>query len=350
MGKRLYDHLLLRGDPAGVTIYFLLMRIYLYTALLLLSGCGQESVVFPDGENAKTPIIIDADTANEVDDLFALAGALGHTSANDSIRLVGITSAQFHRSPLAGRATVLESQRINEDLIRLTGREDVALRVGSNLPLMNDSVPAVSAASAFIIEEAYRAPAGTKLQLFVLGSCTNAASAVLQDPGIIDRLHVRYLGFWHDQEANVFDKKEFNSGNDTFAVNVLLDTPGLEFTVMTATTSQHLVFDRDSVNLALASAGRLGHYLRRRWDIYDRWWTDEDPEKQNWIMWDVALIEAYFHPDLAKVEQRLSPPENTARQIGVYTNIRRSEMEAGFWSAFPLEGSSAAKSLPSPSR
>ena len=43
----------------------------------------------------KIPLIIDADTANEVDDLFALVRAVGEPKFD----LLGITSAQFHTSP-----------------------------------------------------------------------------------------------------------------------------------------------------------------------------------------------------------------------------------------------------------
>ncbi len=332
MGEGLFYHLLLCDDSTG------LMTRYMhgwFTALLLtvlLIGCNAPD---QDTDEAKVPdataIIIDADTANEVDDLFALVGALAHTADDETYDLLAITSAQFHTSPLATTTTVLESQHINEDLIRLVGRPDIALPVGSNVPLLNDSVPAISPASTFIVEQAKALPAGEKLQLFILGSCTNAATAILQDPSIVPKIHIRYLGFWHDPVTNFFDKKEFNSGNDTFAVNVLLNTPDLEFTVMTATSSQELVFDRDTVQHQLMGTGPLGDYLLDRWASYDRWWTQEDPEKQRWIVWDVALIEAFFNPTEARLEQRPTPPENTDRMIGVYTAINAPKMEGGYW-------------------
>ena len=57
-------------------------------------------------------IIIDSDTANEIDDLFAFIRAIGEPSLD----LIGITSAQFHTSPYATENTALESLKIGRDL------------------------------------------------------------------------------------------------------------------------------------------------------------------------------------------------------------------------------------------
>ncbi|MCK0145803.1 hypothetical protein MWU78_09125 [Arenibacter sp. F26102] len=59
------------------------------------------------------PIIIDADTANEVDDLYAIVLAIVESKFN----ILGIILAQFHTSPLATDSTANESQRINERIL-----------------------------------------------------------------------------------------------------------------------------------------------------------------------------------------------------------------------------------------
>lgn len=86
------------------------ITIILLLATFSLMGCQTEN-------KGQIKLIIDTDTANEVDDLFALAGAI----ANPKFDLKAITSAQFHASPLASDNSVLESQKINEELIRLMG-------------------------------------------------------------------------------------------------------------------------------------------------------------------------------------------------------------------------------------
>lgn len=274
-------------------------------------------------------LIIDADTANEVDDLFAIVRAL----VSPSLHVVGITSAQFHTSPLASDTTVLESQAMNEDIIRLMKIDNVPLPIGSNTPMSIATAPASSQASKFIIEQAHKIKEGDRLHIAVLGSCTNVASAIVEDPSIISKISVHYIGFWHDAELNSYDKKEFNSGNDTIAVNVLLDAEELDFDVMTATTCQHLVFDKSVVNEKLKSKGAIQDYMINRWDSFERWWTTEDPEKQKWIMWDVAIIEALINPHLAVKETFTTPPENTKRYIEAYTSIEVAEMKSEYWSA-----------------
>ena len=293
----------------------------IYTFILLF--------VFSFARAQQKPIdlIIDADTANEVDDLFALVRAINEPAIN----LLGITSAQFHTSPQATENTVAESQVINEQLIKAMNKSDITLPLGSNIPLRTKTTPSSSDASKFIIKKAHEMKTGKKLDLVILGSCTNVASAILEDPTIIPKIRVNYLGFWHTVETNTYNKKEFNSRNDPLAVDVLLNTLNLEFNVMTATTSQHLVFKKTRVDKELKGKGGFKDILVNRWDTYNRWWTKKDPKKTAWIMWDVAIIEALIHPEYATKTLLQTPKENTKRTIGVYTKLDAMAMETEFW-------------------
>ena len=131
-------------------------------------------------------LIIDADTANEVDDLYAVVRAVLEPNFN----LIAINSAQFHTSPLASENTVNESQQINEEIIRLMGVKGISLPLGSNAPLTEYGKPASSEASKFIIDTAHKIKDNKKLHIVVLGSCTNVASAILEDPLIIPKIKV----------------------------------------------------------------------------------------------------------------------------------------------------------------
>ncbi len=275
----------------------------------------------------RLPIVIDADTANEVDDLYAIVRAIVEPKFN----ILGITSAQFHTSPLATDSSVHESQRINERILQLMGQNTIPIPLGSNVPIENNAEPASSPASNFIVDMAHKLPAGQKLNVVVLGSCTNVASAILEDPSIIQKLKVHYIGFWHNVETNTYDKKEFNTGNDPKAVEILLNTEDLDLNIMTATTSQHLVFKKSEVDVNLKNKGGISDYLINRWESYERWWTKEDPEKRSWIMWDVAIIEALAHPQLSKTDTFLTPIENTQRLINIHTEIDVEIMKKDFW-------------------
>jgi inosine-uridine nucleoside N-ribohydrolase len=289
-------------------------------SILILGSCISQT-------DNRIKIIIDADTANEVDDLFALAGAM----ASDSFDILGITSAQFHTSKLGFDSTVRESQKLNEDLVRLAGRTDIPLPLGANGPILAMNQANISPASKFIVDQANALSEGDSLVLVVLGSCTNIASAILQDPGIIPKIRVHYLGIWHNPETNEYDKNEFNSGNDTLAVDLLLSTPGLDLSIMSATTSQYLVFDKDMTRNELADNGELGEYLMNRWDTFHRWWKPQDTAKQKWIMWDVAILESIAAPDLAEKKIFLTPADLGGRPVTIYTKIDQGEMEKRFW-------------------
>ncbi|MEM9921953.1 MAG: nucleoside hydrolase [Bacteroidota bacterium] len=280
-----------------------------------------------DEREPTLPIIIDADTANEVDDLFALVRAIDEPAFD----LLGITAAQFHTSPLASDKTAEESHKINEDILRLLNQQDIPAVLGSNLPLAAPDQAATSAASNFIVEKAMGMPEGETLHLVILGSCTNVASAILQEPRILPKIWVHYLGFWHDPATNSYDKKEFNSGNDTLAIEYLLNLKDLRMDVMTATTSENLVFEKSVVDQRLKGKGGIADYLVNRWETYERWWTEKDPDKTSWIMWDVAIIEALARPDLAERQPFSSPSENTPRSIGIYTKLDKAGMTADFW-------------------
>lgn len=280
-------------------------------------------------DSSPISLIIDADTANEVDDLYAIVRAIEEPNFD----LIGINSAQFHTSPLASKNSVGESQRLNEEIIAIMDIKDIRLPLGSNIPLTEYGVPVTSEASQFIIKSAHEMADGQKLNVVILGPCTNVASAILEDPSIIPKLHVYYLGFWHAPSTNVYDKKEFNSGNDPIAVEVLLNTKNLEFSVMTAATSQHLVLKKEDVDAHLKNKDGIAEYLINRWESFDRWWTKVDPEKKEWVMWDVAIIEALAHPELATIKQLPTPPENTRRTIGVYTDLDSEKMTQSFWNS-----------------
>ena len=304
----------------GETKFLRLLCIGVYLFCLGSPILGQNS-------NAPIPLIIDADTANEVDDLFAIVRALNEPS----FRVLGITSAQFHTSPLATANTVEESQKLNEEIIGLTQIKGIDLPLGSNTSLVNRSTPSISSASNFIVAQANQFNKKQPLNIVVLGSCTNISSAILQDPAIIPKIKVHYLGFWHDPIRNTYDKQEFNTGNDSIAVEVLLDTKGLDLSVMTATTSENLVLEKKEVDLHLKGKGSIADYLVKRWETYTRWWTKEDPGKNRWIMWDLALIEALARPSLVKKRRFKTPSKNIQRDITIYTEINVEDMIVDFW-------------------
>ena len=293
---------------------------------LLASLFPRKSFFSTKQANKPLRLIIDADTANEVDDLYAIVWAL----LEPRLDIIGITSAQWHTNPRTPNDSVGESQRLNDEILELMGKTAVPAPEGANFPMVNEQRPQPSAAAKFIIEQALATPEGEKLSIAILGPCTNIASAILIEPKIIPKLSVNYLGFWHDLERNTWSKREFNTNNDPNAVNALINTSDLEFRVMTASTSQHLVFEKTVMDELLKGKGGIGDYLINRWESYDRFWQTTDKAKTKWIMWDVAILAALAYPELVEEKEVMSPHDNLARNIKVYTKIDVPAMKANF--------------------
>ena len=276
---------------------------------------------------AQRPFLLDADTANEIDDLYAIAYLL----EEEGVDWVGLTSAQWFHA-YSGDSTVYQSQRLNEELLAIAGRTDLPHPVGA------DSIMGMpwggyearnSPAAQFIIEQARAMNAGEKLTVMCIGASTNLASALAVAPDITDRIRAYVLGFQYDTTGGVWNKDEFNIRRDLNAANYLLNADGLELHVMPTSTAYQYQFAQDSTFARLDRSGPVGAYLKRRWESFA-------PESERWIMWDVALLQAYLSPEQATESEVTTPPENKQRSVWMYTDIDAAAMARDFWER--LEG------------
>ncbi|MEL6922527.1 MAG: nucleoside hydrolase [Bacteroidota bacterium] len=274
---------------------------------------------------AQTPrikMILDSDTANEIDDLYAII----RTIPEKRFEVLGLSSAQwFHR--LSGDSTVYASQRLNEELLALMGRSDLPHPIGSDIEMgmpWGGREARDSPAAQFIIEAARDLPEGDSLYVVCIGAATNLASAISMAPEIVPRLRVYVLGFRYDHEGYYWNKDEFNIRRDLNAANFLLDTEGLDLHIMPISVAIQYQFDRAETFQKLKPMGELGSYLKGKW-------LERFPDNDTWVMWDVALIEAILYPQWAPQVQVSTPPENTARKVWMYTDIDEVKMLEEYW-------------------
>ncbi len=269
-------------------------------------------------------LLIDADTANEIDDLYAIARCLVEPGLN----IVGLTAAQWHHR-LSPPDTVARSQALNEQLLAAANRTDIPALPGAEMIMgkpWGGSEPSDSPAAQFIIETARAVPAGQKLTIAAQGALTNVASAIALAPDIISKVALYLMGTHYDPPSRIWNKSEFNARNDLNALDFVFNAEGLEVHVMATNPSRELVFERDATYTQLAGTGPLGECLANRWREFA-------PDNRTWIMWDLALIEALLRPELACEKRILPPPENAQREIFVYTEIDILAMREDFWRA-----------------
>lgn len=279
-------------------------------------------------------IIIDADTGNEMDDLYAIAYLLGKVDSN----LIALTAAHFNNADLLtekywngyktkGIKTMEVSFELNEQLLEYAKREDVLCLKGAAKIIgraWGGTEPRSSEASQKIIEAASKIPNGEKLVVFTLGPLTNIASAIIEKPSIQDKIVLYMMGANYYPEKSAWDKSEFNIRNDLNAFNYLLNSE-VEMHIMTATTSAAFKFDKQET-LEKHGDTKLDELLMEKWDAVGA--------GKNWIMWDLALIIAYFHLEFVTEVSINTPPENRQRKVFVYTQLDAGKMEKQFWEVY----------------
>ncbi len=299
------------------------------------------AILFTIGVQAqKIKLIIDADTGNEMDDMYAIVRAFD----SQEVELQGLVSAHFNNPqlltdsiwkiyPTKNINTVAISQMENERLLTETNRLGVPHPQGCNKMVgfawgfNHRMTVSRSEGVDFIIEQARKASPENKINIACLGPVTNVAAVILTEPSVAKNIRLYMLGMRYDPVAKIWNKNEFNARNDLNALDIVLDCKDLELIVMSSQVSGQMIFERKESQSNLAShTKQISQTLSERWDAVNA--------GEKWIMWDLALIEAILHPELAAREKAITPPENVQRPISVYTNIDVEKMKADFWASY----------------
>ena len=268
-------------------------------------------------------LYIDADTANEVDDLYAIVRAL----IEPEFDIVGLGSAQWQVSHWATDQSLEDSQRLNDMLLAFLHKQHIPAPRGGHARLYDwgADIAQHSAAAYFIIEQAHAMPDGEKLVIANLGALTNVASAILIDPSIVPKIKLYLLGTTYDFENSIWRKRDFNCVMDIQAINVVLDAKGLETHIMPGNVAAAMKFDMQRCKEQFAEKNDLLDFL------YQRWVDHKDGGRYSRTIWDLSVIEALVHPEWAEVVQVAGPPENGNRTLFVYKRINADEMIDDFY-------------------
>ena len=268
----------------------------------------------------KLPLILDADTGNEVDDLYAIARAL----IEPSWEVLALNATQWQTSHWAEPQSMENSHRLNQVLLGHMGLS-IKTRRGGAARMYDWGDKAQHSAAAYeIIQHAKSMPAGQKLTVVALGALTNVASAVYIDPAIESRIRLYWLGTNYDFEAGILNRTDFNSVMDVQALDHLLHSD-VEMHVMPHSVAIGMDFSYAETEAQLRGTHPLGDYL------VDRWYDHLDGlRKSRWI-WDLALIEAMIHPEWAEKVTITTSKDNGSKQMMYYKAIEADKMKAEFF-------------------
>lgn len=299
-------------------------RMFAFSVLIFLAPLNSLA-------QEKPKLILDADTANEIDDMYAITRML----KQDQFDVVALNSTQWIHY-LAEKDSVGASQRENEALVKLLGRNDLPIPIGSAEPMGKpwggDQAKDSPAAQA-IINAAKNASPENKLVVVCLGASTNLASAIKLAPDITPNIDAYLLGFRYDLEKSIWNKSSFNVRRDLNAADFLLNQEKLKLTIMPANVAKPLTFPRDQTFAKHQHLGALGKHLTNKWKT-------RFAEFENWVMWDLALVEAIVNTSMASTRDVVTPPENTQRKIRLYDSIDVDAMRNDYWSAVLPKNSS----------
>ncbi|MGE5612885.1 MAG: nucleoside hydrolase [Bacillota bacterium] len=169
-------------------------------------------LIFDVPDYKKIRVIIDSDAACEADDPFAIAHAL----MSPKFEVKAIFAEQFGAPDT--------TRKSYDEIMTILDAMDLSVPVfmGEEGRLADVRGKEISPAARFLIEEAMK---DDKKPLFVLcqGAATNVASAMRECPDIIGRMTVVWIA-GHDLENSTPKFREFNSGNDIEAANLLISS------------------------------------------------------------------------------------------------------------------------------
>lgn len=283
---------------------------------------------FPEGPRR---VVIDTDTANEIDDQFAIAWAL---LSPDTLSVEGIHAAPFchghyfevvdaaatrrggERSPLEALAGQIPADRRTAMIERASAADGEArsrAEIHRLLEVMNLPVPPPvkagsdrfmtsptdvieSDAAHHLIERAHAGSAEDPLYVPTIGAPTNVAAALLLDPSIAEKLVVIFLAGFPSAAPHGDDS--FNLVQDRHATNVLFDSgvplvyqPGYQ-------VAEVLGFSLPDSERWVKGRGPLGDLLH---EIYVDNPIDRQVDRvgRSWVMWDIIAIAWLIDPSWA---------------------------------------------------
>ncbi|MHB8647302.1 MAG: nucleoside hydrolase [Thermomicrobiales bacterium] len=262
---------------------------------------GQEAM-----SDAPLRVILDCDTANEIDDQFAIAYALG----SPSLDVRGVISVQ--NTLIHGAGSVERYQEEAERVVRLCGKADsVPCLRGAVRPMETRDIPVPSEGLDFLLAEARRGP----LTIIATGPITDIASLLLVAPAVRENVRVVWLGGFADVATYTrWRLGELNGRADIAAWRVLFAQPVALLQLPGWPGVAKLVVEYDIYIKELRALNRpIATYLA---EICDAWRTEREalgygPQRRK-ILWDVATVAAVIAPAAVTITPTATPTLDVA--------------------------------------
>lgn len=299
----------------------------------------------------KPRVIIDTDTANEIDDQYAVAWAL---LSPERLELEGVTAVPFsfahHRDELIDSVAALKAareegddhfmgglggwaQRLVEQGKRAEDVNFVSAEEGAELSyqeilrvfekcgvpsegkvfrgtpgyLESLDAPIDTPAARFIIERA-RAEDDRPLYILAMGALTNIASAMLMAPDIIEKIVVVWTsGF--PSYAPFSNVPSLNLVQDRLASQLLFDCGVPHVYLPGYHVGAQLKLSLPEMERFVKDKGAIGAYLHHLYtnNPLHEMFAITDRETKTWVIWDVINVAWLFDESMVSTHMTRSP-------------------------------------------
>jgi inosine-uridine nucleoside N-ribohydrolase len=278
-------------------------------------------------------VVLDCDTANEVDDQFAIAHALGLPEGTLDVR--GVISV--HNTTAHGPGSRDMYQEEAERVVALCG-SDVPCIPGAERPMESMEEPVPSAGLEFLVEEARWGP----LTVIATGPATDVASLLLTEPETRENVRVVWLGGFGDEASyRVWHNRmgELNGRADISAWRTLLKEPVNLVYIPTWPAPAKILVDPAPFVGKLRAVGRpVASYLAEILQPLAAEYEDR-PGKE---LWDLACVAAVADPESVKAGPQAVPTVDaagahdftqTGREVTVVSDLDERRVLAGLMEA-----------------
>lgn len=255
-------------------------------------------------------VVIDTDTANEIDDQFALAWALLSPAQLDVAAVYAAPFSFAHRRgdhpdapadappfcpPGEGMARSFDEIHTVFDKLGLPSAGRVFR--GSTGYLASAQQPQDSEAARHLIATARAQPAQQPLYVLALGCVTNIASALLLAPDIVDKIVVVWTSGYPSHAPHV--NHSFNLEQDLPASQRLLDSGVPHVYLPGFHVGAQLRLSLAEVENHVRGRGAMGDYLHHLFTHNPLWalfGKEPGAGPHSWVIWDLVCIAWLLDP------------------------------------------------------
>ncbi|MBD3174943.1 MAG: hypothetical protein GF320_07170 [Armatimonadia bacterium] len=248
------------------------MNMLLAAAILAAQGEGDNAMTI----DAPIPVVISTDCGTDIDDAWTVA----YAAVSPAIDLLGCIG---NHAP-NGISGQVARDNVVEVLADVLGMEEhPPVYAGADGPLPDPSTPLETDGVSFLVEVSRSFTSTSRLTVLVIGSHTDLASAILVDPGIVDRIRVVMMGF----ESWPGGGDGWNVKNDVPAARIVLES-GVPLTVGPADVCiRRLSFTTESCREFIGDSGTAGEWLA---EGFEAWPHRLDGDPPVWPIWDNIVI------------------------------------------------------------